>query len=317
MLLSPAVTDQSRAVTHLPPARAERRAPQPRPAPAAGTATVHGFGQAGLASLVSGACCAWPLATDATCAGQARRIFREAARTLEMRDDLIDDGVIMASELAANTLHAHAPGEAGGGARPAAGAPELWLYLRRSQDQWELVCKVFDSLPRWKDDAPPRPAGASPDAVTGRGLQVVAGLSGGRWGHHLTRARLGGWKVGGKVVWFGLPVPTPWRAPDWARRSRLGPCQAARELAAMLADRGLGDGLMVANEPAAGMAVLSARCGLTVWCRDRVICWRTRVGRYQRQSVTDLIDTAEQIVSACEEMERGIGAGCPGLQRVC
>ena len=33
------------------------------------------------------------------------------------------------------------------------------------------------------------------------------GLSQGHWGHHLTRARLGGWKVPGKAVWFAQPVP--------------------------------------------------------------------------------------------------------------
>jgi hypothetical protein len=54
--------------------------------------------------------------------------------------------------------------------------------------------------------------------------------------------------------------------------------------------------------------VLSFRCGLTVWCRDRFVCWRTRAGRYQRQAVTDLIDSAEAIISACEEIARGIGA---------
>jgi hypothetical protein len=84
----------------------------------------------------------------------------------------------------------------------------------------------------------------------------------------------------------------------------------------MLADRGLGERLMLADEPATGMAVLSVRCGLTVWCRNRIICWRTRAGRYQRQAVTDLIDSAEQIVSTCEEIDRGVGAGYPGLDRV-
>ncbi len=284
--------------------------------PAAGlaTATVVGGGDGGMAALTSGACCAWPLPREATCARAARRIFRQAARSLGIADDRTDDGVTMASELAANTLHALGCAETGGD-QPA--GAELWLYVRHVAGQWELVCKVFDPLRGWKTDLPPEPAGAGPDAVGGRGLQVVAGLSAGRWGHHLTRSRLGGWKVPGKAVWFAIPVPTATlRAPDWAVRSRTGPCQAARQLAVMLADRGLGERLVVTDEPAARMAVLSVRCGLTIWCRDHTICWRTRAGRYQQQPVTELVDSAEQIISTCEEIDRGVGAGYLGLDRV-
>ena len=285
-----------------------------RPATVMGTATVPGFGEGGPGVLATGVCCAWPLPGDATCAAVARRVYREAAAGLRMPADLIDDGVMMASELAANTLHAGVPG---GGLGTAAGDPELWLYVRRETERWELVCKVFDSLRGWGGGTPPQAGQAGLDAVSGRGLQVVAALSGGRWGHHLTRSRLGGWKVPGKVVWFALPVPAPaQQVPDWAWRSRLGPCEAAQELAAMLTDRGLGDRLLVTDEPAARMAVLSFRCGLTVWCRDRIICWRTRAGRYQRRAVTDLLDSAEQIVSTCEEIDRGVGAGYPGSDRV-
>ncbi len=233
-----------------------------------------------------------------------------------MRSDLIDDGVTMASELAANTLHAGAEaGPAALGAGP--GAPELWLYLRRAQGrQWELACKLFDSLAGWKDGIPPRLGDADPDAVTGRGLQVVAGLSAGRWGHHLSRSRLGGRKVAGKAVWFALPVPAPANAPDWAWRAGLSAAGAARALALMLADRGLGERLMLSDEPAAGLAMLSVQCGLTVWCRDGTISWRTRAGSYQRQAVTDLVESAEQIVATSEEIGRGAGAGYPGLDRV-
>ncbi len=317
MLPSPTVADQSRIVTALQPVRVEPWVRQPRPATATVAITVSGFSDEGPGLLASGACCAWPLPPDPTCARTARRVFREAAQSLGMREDLIDDGVTMASELAANTLHA-AAGSRLAELDPVAGAPELWLYVRRAQGHWELACKVFDSLRGWRKGTPPEAAHTpSDEAVTGRGLQVVAGLSGGRWGHHLTRSRLGGWKVPGKAVWFALPIPAPaHRAPDWAWRSRLTPCEAARELAAMLADRGLGERMMLADEPAAGMAVLSVRYGLTVWCRDHIICWRTRAGRYQRQSVTDLIDSAEQIVSTCEEIDRGVGAGYPGLDRV-
>ena len=49
---------------------------------------------------------------------------------------LLDDCILMASELAANTLHAHTPqipqipGEPAAFAGPLPGCPELWLYLR-------------------------------------------------------------------------------------------------------------------------------------------------------------------------------------------
>src|SRR2546423_324481 len=88
---------------------------------------------------------------------------------------------------------------------PVAGVPELWLYLRRAADRWELVCKVFDSLAGWKCGSPPGPEGAPAYAGGGRGLQIVAGLSGGRWGHHLSRSRLGDWKVPGKAGWVSHP----------------------------------------------------------------------------------------------------------------
>lgn len=294
-----------RTVTSLPP----QRWGTPRYQRSVTSVTVPGFGGAGPASLAAGACCAWSLPPDPTCAAQARRIFREAAAAAGVPDDLADDGVTMASELAANTLHAVADSGAGSGV-PSPGGPEMWLYLRRSTFGWELTCKFFDGLRGWRKGLPPAPDRVSDDSETGRGLQVVAALSDGRWGHHLTRSRLGGWKVPGKAVWFAMPVPPPTAAAgEWEARSRLGPCEAASELAAMLADRGLSDGLMMTPEPAAGMAVLSVRCGLTIWSRPGLIAWRSRTGRYRRNAVADLVDASEQIVCTCEEISRGVGSG--------
>ncbi|MBV9379134.1 MAG: hypothetical protein JOY82_08760 [Streptosporangiaceae bacterium] len=160
-----------------------------------------------------GECAAWPLPADPSCAGVARRLYREAVADLAMAPGLVEDGLTMVSELAANTLHTR---RAGPGAGPGAGAgrpavpgcPELWLYLRGQGAKRELVCKVFDCCPGWKHGQAPAPGGfmAAADAVSGRGLQVVHELSGGRWGHHLTRARLGGWGVRGKAVWFAQPA---------------------------------------------------------------------------------------------------------------
>src|SRR5215469_13401352 len=133
---------------------------------------------AGPPALARGGCCAWPLPADATCAAVARDVFRQAASVLGLPAELEFDGMTMASELAANTLHAHGSVEFGAaGAWPLAGAPELWIYLRPAVGHWELVCKVFDSLCGWKNGAAPVPGNAELDSVSGRGLQVVAGRS--------------------------------------------------------------------------------------------------------------------------------------------
>src|SRR6266702_3870322 len=212
----------SPAVAVVPPTGATLRSPasmaladagvagQWRGGPAAGGATPGSTGRPmiGAAALAGGGCCAWPLPADATCAAVARGVFREVAASLALPEELASDGLLMTSELAANTLHAQANIEFdGAGAWPIAGAPELWIYLRRAAGRWELAVKVFDSLSGWKDDLAPVPGAAEAGAVSGRGLQVVAGLSAGRWGQHLTRSRFGGWKVPGKAVWFAQPVP--------------------------------------------------------------------------------------------------------------
>jgi len=262
-----------------------------------------GLPAAGAALRAVGGCYSSPLPADATCAAVARRRFRDAAAALGMPADCESDGRLMTSELAANTLHARANVQFdGAGAWPIAGAPELWIYLRRAAGGWELAVKVFDSLSGWKDGLAPVPGAAGADAVSGRGLQVVAGLSAGRWGHHLTRSRFGGWKAPGKAVWFALPVPDS-LVPDQLRRTRLAPGQAAWALEEMLAERGLGTGLLRAQEPSAGMAVLSVRSGLTVWCRDGLIWWWTRDRRRCERAPTDLVEVAEQVVCACAEMD--------------
>jgi hypothetical protein len=252
---------------------------------------------------VAGGCLAWPLSLDATCAREGRRVFREAASGLGLPDDVIYDGMTMASELAANTLHAQDNVQFEGTARlPVAGAPELWLYLRRTGSRWELVCNAFDSLAGWKCGAVPGLDEPRAYAGSGRGLQIVAGLSGGRWGHHLSRSRLGGWRVPGKVVWFAQPLQARC-VPARLDRARPHPCQVSRRLEVMLAERGLGASLLRAGEAGGGISVLSVRRGLTVWCLPNTIMWRTGAGVYEQRTLTDLEDTAERIVSLCEELD--------------
>lgn len=267
------------------------------------------------ASLVAGDCIVWPLSLDATCAREGRRVFSETAAGVGLPDDLIYDGMTMASELAANTLYAQENVQFEGAARqPVAGAPELWLYLRHGAGRWELVCKAFDSLTGWKCGSPPTPGQAHPGAVDGRGLQIVAGLSGGRWGHHLSRSRLGCRRVPGKAVWFAQPVH-PGRIPARLKRARPRPCEVSRRLEVMLADRGLGESLLRAGEAGAGISVLSVRRGLTVWCLPNTILWRTGGGVYEQRMLTDVEDTAEHIVSLCEELDSGQAATCAAPAR--
>jgi hypothetical protein len=268
------------------------------------------------ASLLAGGCIVCPLSPDDACAREGRRVFTETASGLGLPDDLIYDGMTMASELAANTLHARENVQFEGVARqPVAGAPELWLYLRHAAGQWELVCKAFDSLTGWKCGSPPTVGKTHPGAVDGRGLQIVAGLSGGRWGHHLSRSRLGCWRVPGKAVWFAQPVQ-PGCIPARLERARPRPCEVSRRLEVMLADRGLGESLLRAGEAGAGISVLSVRRGLTVWCLPNTILWRTGGGVYEQRMLTDVEDTAEHIVSLCEELDSGQAATCAGLARV-
>jgi hypothetical protein len=270
---------------------AEPRVPRPTRDPATAVAV--------------GGCAATALPLDVTCAAVARRLFREAAEGVGLPADLAYDGATMASELAANTLHAH-PNIQFHGSRiwPVAGGPELWLYLRRVGGEQELVCKCFDSLPGWKPGVRPDPGGMTDDSENGRGLRVVEGLSAGRWGHHPTRSRLGAWKVGGKAVWFAVPVPVT-RALDRFQRPQPHSCDAASELQLMLDERGIGEHIVRADAPASGMSVLSIRRDLTVWCRSRVVSWTTRSGRRECRAFYDLVDAAEQIVSRHEELDSG------------
>jgi len=280
--------------------------------------------------VLPGSCHVWPLPADATCAAAARRIFREAAGEVGLEPDLLDDCILMASELAANTLHARAISPDAGpasGTPPVRAAPpgpppsnsELWLYLRGIGLRRELVCKVFDSSRGWRHGSPPTASGPPVQAVTGRGLQLVHELSGGRWGHHYTRARLGGWGVRGKAVWFAVPAPLAHarladvtgltgytRSADVtaARASeRLSARQAARELETMLDERGFGGQLLRADQPASDLAVLSVCRGLTVWCRSGAVSLTTLEGPRGRWDYADLVEAAEQTVRRHEELD--------------
>jgi len=246
------------------------------------------------------ACGAWPLPGDPTCASVARRTFRCVAGALALDPEVAADGMTMVSELAANTLHARREQR-----EQRAATPELWLYLRGAGPRTELVCKVFDAFPGWLDgNVPGRGRRRAPaDATSGRGLEVVHELSGGRWGYHLTRARLGGWQVRGKAVWFAVPAATA------AARATRAPAPAAmRAGAAMtefeeaLAARGFTGELVRADDPAADMAVLSLRGDLTVWCWCGLTWLRVGGTGSGQWGYGDLVEAAEQTVEAYEAL---------------
>jgi hypothetical protein len=255
----------------------------------------------------AGICQAWPLPLDPTCAGVARRLFREAVADMGLSGDVIHDGATMVSELAANTLHAQGNVEFDGTRqRPVTGSPEMWSYVRSCPTGYELVCKIFDSQRGWKAGAPPDPARVTLESINGRGLRVVSELSDGRWGHHLTRARLGRWKVQGKVVWFAIPVPAA-RGASRLNGHQLNSCEIAKELEGLITERGIGRRLVRNDEAVADIAVLSVRSDLTVWCRNGIASWTTRDG-YERKSFADLAEISEQIVRAHEELDLPEGA---------
>src|SRR5579859_4522457 len=80
----------------------------------------------GMRGVRAGTCHAWSLPADATCATVARQVFRDAVSEVGLEPALLDDCVLMASELAANTLHARAvAGPGGGGDRFVSVAPDM------------------------------------------------------------------------------------------------------------------------------------------------------------------------------------------------
>jgi hypothetical protein len=277
----------------------------------------------GWIGVRAGSCHAWLLPTDETCAAIARRVLKDAVGDLRLEPEVLDDAVLMASELAANTLHATSAAGTGPPDDHAVvrARPELWLYLRGVGLRRELVCKVFDCYRGWLHGPPPsRVKQARASDVAGRGLQIVHELSGGRWGHHPTRARLGGWSMRGKAVWFAVPAPLAHtrlvdvtglraytRSADVtaARRyEQLSARQVVRELQDMLDERGFGSSMLArSDDPRADMSMLSVCRGLTLWCRSGSVALTGPDGYRERWEYTDLVEAAEQTIRRFEELD--------------
>ncbi len=126
---------------------------------------------------------AWPLHDDVRTVGRARAVIRTELSQLSLSSEVMDDAVLMVSELITNALMY--------GAEPY----ELGLHV----DAREIMCVVVDSSPLLPAQAPHDLA-----AEHGRGLRIIARLSDGFYGCHpqryVTRPDLVG-----KATWFALP----------------------------------------------------------------------------------------------------------------
>lgn len=126
---------------------------------------------------------AWQLSEDARTVRQARALIRAELSELSLSSDLVDDAVLMVSELITN---AFMYGD---------GPYELVLLV----DAKEIMCVVVDSSPLLPAPAPPDLA-----AEHGRGLRIIARLSDGFYGCHPQRYATHPDLVG-KATWFALP----------------------------------------------------------------------------------------------------------------
>ncbi|MFG1708222.1 ATP-binding protein [Nonomuraea sp. M3C6] len=126
---------------------------------------------------------AWPLHEDARTVGHARAAIRHELSALTLSSDLIDDAVLMVSELITNAL---LYGD---------GPYELVLHI----DTKEIMCVVVDSSPLLPAPSPP-----DVQAEHGRGLRIVARLSDGFYGCHPQRYITHPDLVG-KATWFAIP----------------------------------------------------------------------------------------------------------------
>src|SRR5690348_5410779 len=120
---------------------------------------------------------------DRTAPSQARRFVADTLHSWSVPNDVVDDAVLLVSELVTNALlHARS-------------APVVELEY----DADHLRCVVVDSSP-----VPPRRRRYAEDAVTGRGIALVETLAS-RWGVDANGES-------GKRVWFELAIDNGVRA---------------------------------------------------------------------------------------------------------
>jgi hypothetical protein len=261
-----------------------------------------------LWSLRSGGCSALRLPADDTIAHIARVYTAHELQPLGLPDPLTQDIALMVSELATNALRHGTQRSPASQPLPSAHA-ELWIYRRSNahnrenqQAQPELVIKVFDTH---REKQPQQLRRNDTNALDidgfvegGRGLDIIHELTGGQWGHHLSRSRLAAPTTLGKAVWIATPLP-PSSPHTYPPLSHVDEARAIADLYALLTERGI-DRLIRRDER--GVSVLSVRRNLTVWCKAGVFCWRTPAGDTVRLPVGDIVEACEQIVQLHEVM---------------
>lgn len=142
---------------------------------------------------------------------RAAREFTVATLRKWQLDALIEDAVVIASELATNAIRHGTPaatGDAMGDSE--SGRVELSLCLQASR----LICVVTDQT-----GTPPTLAAPGPEAESGHGLQIVGAL-----------AVAWGWTIlgtGEKAVWAALDLPGPAHATGSAPADTAGSASPA------------------------------------------------------------------------------------------
>ncbi len=112
---------------------------------------------------------------EASSAGRARRFVRSVLEEAGVHEDLVDSAILLTSELITNgILHARS---------------DIALTVKVLPECIRI--EVVDEDPRL-----PSPALSSPDALSGRGLQIVQGAAQ-AWGIENHDS--------GKLIWFELP----------------------------------------------------------------------------------------------------------------
>lgn len=235
--------------------------------------------------LGDGAFPAWRLPPDAKAAGAARAIVRSVFGELCILPDVLDDAQTIISEIATNAV-LHGAGD----------RVEMWAHVSY-RTRPAVTLKIFDAAPwRGPGDVPIPPAEPS-DACGGRGLLLVSALTaetGGRWGVHPTRSRLGPDPVPGKAVYFTVPLPATSPilsapAPRWP----------AHERVCALADaRGLRPRTALGPEA----TVIRFTGGLWLRVKGESLLYERPGHGVVRHPVSDAVEVVEQIVRHSEEL---------------
>lgn len=144
---------------------------------------------------------AWALPPE-TAVRRARSLLRSQLTDRITDQSVFDDLEIMVSELATNAV-VHADGPYEMRILQHAGVPVACEIV----DTGRGLDEIAEHLGRHADpDDPAPPLDLDALQPSGRGLGVVAHLSGGRCGAHTTRLHSTGRP--GKGVWFNIPLPT-------------------------------------------------------------------------------------------------------------